>query len=168
MTVKTYRETNGKRLYRVHAMGKVETSTNGCSWFGCPIKPNQINHWKRSGVVVKIASDCLPATDPVERWTTEIERLERFLLESPTVRELIPVHPAMGASYDRKNMQTVKVCPTEARGYDEWSAMDGLKVINKGLSLPAKMSYRYAIIRVFIERLRASRDGLLARRAKGL
>lgn len=161
MSLKVYQEAHTTRLFRVHAHGKVESSTNGKSWFKVPVLARQLNEWRKSGAVVQLNKG-MPDGANIALVEREIECLERFLQEADNLRELIPVHPTFNSAYERKSMQTVKGCMTLVKGVDEWDAEHMLTVINKGLTLPAKMQYRGTMIEIRLKRLNATLRNLLA------
>lgn len=161
MSIKVYKDVNGKRLYRVHAYGKVETSTNGRNWFKINATAKQVNHWKKSGTVVRM-NEGQPKGGSLALIEEELAYLEEFMATADNLRELIPMHPTSNSAYERRNLQTVKCCASQARGCDEWDAQHLLDTINKGLSLPAKMRYRGEMVEVRIQRLKASHRHLLA------
>ncbi|APU00774.1 hypothetical protein [Aeromonas phage Asp37] len=161
MSLKVYQEAHTTRLFRVHAHGKVETSTNGKSWYKVPVLARQLNEWRKQGTVTQLNKG-MPDGGQLALIERELAYLERYMGEADNLRQLIPVHPTMNSAYERKSMQTVKGCPTTVRGTDEWDAGHFLSVINKGLSLPAKMAYRGDMIEIRIKRLNASRCNLLA------
>lgn len=145
MRAKVYQKAGEARLYRVHSNGKVETSTNGNSWYRIKsLNPSIINQWRRLGQVVKLANrqDVGPSRDELAE---ELARLRDCLMygEWEHLSQLIPLDLSGSMAYERTGMQTVKVCITIARGYDAWTAPDGLKRINSGLSIPCmKMQTR--------------------------
>ncbi len=165
MSIKVYQDVNTKRLFRVHAYGKVDTSTNGSRWTKCPVSAKEVNHWRRSGTVVRL-NEGIHQGGGMAVIEQELACLERFMLESDTLRQLIPVHPTFNSAYERKNLQTVKGCMTVVKGVDEWDAQHLLSVINKGLTLPAKMAYRETIIKIRMDRLRKAHANLLAQSVK--
>lgn len=161
MSLKVYQEAHTTRLFRVHAHGKVESSTNGKSWFKVPVLPRQLNEWRKSGAIIQLNKG-MPDGAQLALVEREIAFLEQFMQEAGNLKELVPTHPTFNSVYERKNMVTVKGCMTSVKGVDEWDAEHMLKVINKGLSLPAKMQYRGTVIRIRIERLKATHRNLLA------
>ncbi|MGL4504673.1 MAG: hypothetical protein ACRCUF_02955, partial [Aeromonas sobria] len=54
MSLKVYQEAHTTRLFRVHAHGKVESSTNGKSWFKVPVLPRQLNEWRKAGTIIQL------------------------------------------------------------------------------------------------------------------
>ncbi|APU01188.1 hypothetical protein [Aeromonas phage 32] len=165
MSLKVYQEAHSKRLFRVHAHGKVETSTNGKNWFKVPVLARQLNEWRKQGTVVQLNKG-MPDGAQLALIERELAYLEQYMGEADNLRQLIPVHPTYNSAYERKNMVTVKGCPTQVRGTDEWDAEHFLSVINKGLSLPAKMAYRGDMIEIRIKRLNSSHANLLAQSQK--
>ncbi|MGL5286177.1 MAG: hypothetical protein ACRC8D_08560 [Aeromonas sp.] len=145
---KVYRKAGESRLYRIHPNGKVETSTNGTGWHPITsLNPKIINQWRRLGMVVKVAnreSDG-PTREDLSGW---LARCRDTLMygEREHLSQLIPMTHDGVSAYERRDMQTVRVCPTIARGYDEWSMTDGLRILNRGLSIPVQTMKRRRVV----------------------
>ncbi|QIZ02653.1 hypothetical protein AhyVDH1_048 [Aeromonas phage AhyVDH1] len=135
---KVYQRPRDGRLYRAHPNGKVETSTNGSLWYLIgSLNPSILNQWRRLGIVVKVANRQKVGPDRDE-LVGHLTRFRDCLMYSEWehLSQLIPMDDSGAHAYERRDLQTIKVCPTIARGYDGWSSADGLRIVNKGLSKP--------------------------------
>lgn len=156
MRFKVYQKAGATRLYRIHPNGKVETSTNGSLWYVIPsLNAKIINQWRRLGTVVKVSNR--------EKMGPDREELQAILTRCRDclmygdwehLSQLIPMDASGHWAYERTGLQTMKVCPTIARGYDGWSMADGLRIINKGLSIPClEMVKRRRVLELMVNDL---------------
>ncbi|MGL4755941.1 MAG: hypothetical protein ACRCXB_26585 [Aeromonadaceae bacterium] len=144
------------RLYRVHPNGKVETSTNGSLWYVIPsLNAKIVNQWRRLGTVVKLSNREAMGPDREELIET-LTRYRDCLMYGnwEHLSQMIPMAPDGKSAYERTGMQTVRICPTLARGYDGWSSESGLRNINKGLSIPVvEMVKRRRVLELLVSDL---------------
>lgn len=148
MKCKAYRGVQSGRFYRVQPCGKVEIQyrENGKWVHDKGLTAAKLNHWRKSGIVVRVYPEGHQTDETKIRERLEaIDRYNRNHLFTESLR-FVPVHPNGLIVYDRFDFQTVKADVLTCRTYDGWSAEIGLANINKGLSLAAHMEPKKRVI----------------------